>query len=289
MKKRRRRKKKKGKTESRKRILYNPGCFILVFFFLFCPFFSQSQEVERVFNNRETAYYGAFYRLNLIWIKVGEVAFFCDSVKYQSHPAWHFKAVGKTLKFYDMFYSVRDTFESFLTYKDFNPLSFERVLNQGNVHSHHQYNFFPEIGIIKTWCLRDDVNIIKGSIPYIPDSYDMLTSAYYFRSYNFDHMGKGQKIFFNMIVDNKNERSYFKYLGKEITETDSGKKFMCHKICVCMMKGDFFPEGESMKVWFTADKNKLPLRVETKILVGSVRAVLMDVRNTKYPLNSEIK
>ena len=256
---------------------------------MLCPFLSRSQEVERAFNNGETAYYGAFYRLNLIWLKVGEVTFLCDSVKYQSHPAWHFEAVGKTLKFYDTFYSVRDTFESYLTYKDFSPLSFRRIVNQGNVHSLNQYKFFPVTGKIQTQVHKSDGIIIKDHIPYIPGSYDMLSSAYFFRSYDFQYMKKGQKIFFKMIVDNKNESLDFIYLGKEVAETDSGRKFMCHKICVWMMKGDFFPKGEYMKVWFTADKNRLPIRVETKIIVGSVHAVLLDVKNTSYPLTSEIK
>ena len=254
-----------------------------------CPFFSKSQEVELAFNNGETAYYGAFYRLNFIWLKVGEVTFSCDSVKYQSHPAWHFKAVGNTLKFYDLFYAVRDTFESYLNFKNFSPLSFRRIVNQGNVHSLHQYEFPSGTGKIRTRVHRSGENLIKDSIPYISGSYDLLSSAYLFSSYNFDNMKKGQKIFFNMIVDNKNERLYFRYLGKEVEETDSGRKFLCHKICVWMMKGDFFPEGEYLKVWFTADKNRLPLRVETKILVGSVHAVLLNVDNPRYPLTSEIK
>jgi len=254
-----------------------------------CPFFSRSQEVELAFNNGETAYYGAFYRFNFIWLKVGEVTFSCDSVKYRNHPAWYFKAVGNTLNFYDMFYSVRDTFESYITCKDLNPLYFKRIVNQGKIYSFHQYEFPSGIGKIKTLIKRNGGTLIKDSINYIQGSYDLLSSAYVFSSYNLDNMEKGQKIFFNMIVDNKNERLYFRYLGKEVEETDSGRKFLCHKICVRMMKGDFFPEGEYMKVWFTADKNRLPLRVETKILVGSVHAVLLNVENPRYPLTSEIK
>ena len=256
---------------------------------MLCPFFSRSQESECAFNNGEIAKYGAFYRLNLIWLKVGEVTFFCDSVKYQSNPVWHFEAVGKTLKFYDLVYTVRDTFESYLTYKNFSPLSFKRAINQGSVHSFHQYNFSPVTGKIRTIVHRSGENFIKDSIPYIKGSYDMLSSAYFFRSYDFQNMKKGQKIFFNMIVDNKNEKLYFQYLGKEEAESDDGRKFMCHKISVWLIKGDFFPEGEYMKVWFTADKNRLPLRVETKIIVGSVHAVLLDVKNTRYPLTSKIK
>jgi len=184
---------------------------------------------------------------------------------------------------------VRDTFESYLTCKDFIPLSFKRVINQGSVHSFHQYKFFPDAGKIQTRVSKNSKIIIKDCASYLPGSYDMLSSAYFFRSYDFEHMKKGQKIFFNMIVDSNNERLYFKYLGKEVSETDNSRKFMCHKICVWMTKGDFFSKEENINIWFTADKNRLPLRVDTKILAGSVHAVLLDVKNTRYLLTSEIK
>jgi len=254
-----------------------------------CSFSSISQEVERSFNKGQIAYYSAYYKINFIWLKVGDVTFLCDSVKYRSYPAWHFKAIGNTLNFYDMFYAVRDTFESYITYKNFNPLYFKRIINQGKVHSFHQYEFLFGTGEIKTVINRNGGTLIKDRINYIPGSYDLLSSAYVFSSYHFDGMKEGQKIYFNIIIDNNNERLYFIYLGKEIVKTDSGRKFMCHKICVSMMKGDFFTDDSYTKVWFTADKNRLPLRVETKIIVGSVHALLGDVKNTRYPLTSEIK
>jgi len=44
-----------------------------------------------------------------------------------------------------------------------------------------------------------------------------------------------------------------------------------------------------MKIWFTDDKNHLPVQVETEVLVGSVRALLLEPKAMKYPLTSQIK
>jgi hypothetical protein len=44
-----------------------------------------------------------------------------------------------------------------------------------------------------------------------------------------------------------------------------------------------------MKIWFTDDQNHLPVQVETKIQVGSVKALLLEAKSLKYPLSSLIK
>ena len=90
-----------------------------------------------------------------------------------------------------------------------------------------------------------------------------------------------------MLVDRKIDDLYVRYLGIENVKTRNGKEFRCHKVSVYLLQGDFFPEGEYMKVWFTDDQNHLPVQVETEILVGSVKALLLDTKSLKYPLTSE--
>jgi hypothetical protein len=43
---------------------------------------------------------------------------------------------------------------------------------------------------------------------------------------------------------------------------------------VLLLEGDFFPRGEYLKVWIDEGPNHLPVMVETKILVGSVKAII---------------
>lgn len=41
-----------------------------------------------------------------------------------------------------------------------------------------------------------------------------------------------------------------------------------------LVEGDVFKGGENMKVWVSNDEYRLPLLVEAKILIGSVKAML---------------
>jgi hypothetical protein len=91
-----------------------------------------------------------------------------------------------------------------------------------------------------------------------------------------------------MLVDKQVDDLYFRYLGTEIVKTRNGKKYRCQKVSVYLLQGDFFPEGEYMKIWFTDDRNHVPVQVETEILIGSVKALLLETKSLKYPLTSLI-
>ncbi len=54
------------------------------------------------------------------------------------------------------------------------------------------------------------------------------------------------------------------------------------------MKGSLFEGGEKMTVYVSDDQNKVPLRIESPLLVGSVKVDLMTYQNLRFPLTSLI-
>lgn len=254
------------------------------------PVLSGRAQTDRYpFKAGENALYGAYFNWHFIWINAGDVLFRSDTIRYKGQNAWHLKAVGKTFKAYDMLYTVRDTFESVLSYPGFDPLWFRRAVNHGKDHSLHQYTFLQKEGKILSYVKRGKEKAFSGQLSWSKGVYDLLSSAYYFRGYEFEKMTPGQKVNFRMVIDNTAEELYFRYLGTEKVKTRAGREFLCHKVSVWLLEGDFFPKGEHMKVWFTTDQNRLPVMVETKILVGTVKAILLNEQKLKYPLTSEIK
>lgn len=256
---------------------------------LFFSGHASGQNTSYPFKSGEYGRYGAYYNWNFIWIQSGEVEFRADTMEYRNQKAWHLKAVGKTFKAYDLLYSVRDTFEVFCQYDTFNPIYSRRVLNQGNNNSVHQYSFDYATGKIATSIQQDHQPLYTANLPVQENTFDLLATAYNFRKFDFNKLFVGQKVPYRMLIDRKIEDLYFRYLGKENVNTRNGKEYRCQKVSVFLLQGDFFPEGEYMKIWFTDDQNHLPVQVETKIKLGSVKALLLEAKSTKYPLSSLIK
>lgn len=260
------------------------GLFGLIF-----PAPVSGQSPDYPFKNNEYALYGAYYNWHFVWIQSGDVVFTADTIPYQQQKSWHLKAVGKTFKAYDLLHTVRDTFETFCNYKTFQPIYSRRVMNHAKDHSVHQYWFDYTSGKITTKIKQGKKAVYQANLPAQENTFDLLATAYNFRKFDFNKLFIGQKVPYRMLIDRKVDDLYFRYLGKEIVKTRNGKEYRCHKVSVYLLQGDFFPEGEYMKVWFTDDKNHLPVQVETEILVGTVKALLLETKSLKYPLTSQIK
>lgn len=275
----------------RNRIIQGASRIFVAFFFLFFLSFESlfAQQSAHVFLPGEKLTYGAYYNWHFIWVNAGEVVFRTDTIRTKAEKEWDFYAVGKTYKAYDFFYSARDTFQSHVAFDGFKADYFYRCINHSKKSSVHQYHFDSGTGKIYSFIHRVDKDPFRDTLDWKPNTLDLLSTVYSFRDYPFESLLQGQQVNFRMLVDNKVEDLYFRYLGKEELKTRNGRKFLCHKVMIRLLGGDFFPDGKYMKVWFTHDKNHIPVRVETEILVGSVNAILTDLEHVKYPLTSEIK
>jgi hypothetical protein len=248
-----------------------------------------SQSFDYPFQNSEYARYGAYYNWHFIWIQSGYVEFYAEIMQYNQQKVWHLEALGKTSKAYDFLYSVRDTFETFCNYGTFKPIYSRRVINHAKNNSVHQYWFNYSSGTFSTSIKQGKNTVSQASMPLPDNTFDLLATAYNFRKLDFNKLFIGEKVRYRMLVGQQIDDLFFRYQGKENVETRNGKEFRCHKVSVYLLKGDFFPEGEYMKIWFTDDKNHLPIQVETEILAGSVKALLLEAQKMEYPLTSQLK
>ena len=78
---------------------------------------------------------------------------------------------------------------------------------------------------------------------------------------------------------------YIRYIGKETIKTKYGK-FNAIKFKPLLIKGTIFEGGEKMTVWVSDDMNKIPVRIESPISVGSIKVDMMNRRNLRHPLTS---
>ena len=61
--------------------------------------------------------------------------------------------------------------------------------------------------------------------------------------------------------------------------------FNCLKFRPMVEKGRVFKEEEDMTLWVSDDQNKVPIRLKTDLLVGSIEMDLVEYKNLVQPLN----
>ena len=116
---------------------------------------------------------------------------------------------------------------------------------------------------------------------------DVVSAVYYARNIDFDKYNVNDKIPFDMFLDDEVYHLYIRYLGKEKLKTRYGK-FNAIKFKPLLVKGTIFEGGEKMNAWVSDDPNHLLLRVESPIVVGSIKVDMMGYKNLRHPLTSLI-
>lgn len=227
----------------------------------------------------EKLVYNGYYNWGFIWVKAGKVEFSSgNSKKYPG--AHHLKAVGYSLPSWDWVFTIRDTLESHFNPATFMPYEFSRKAHEGTYHKTFDYKFNYKDGVVNGDINRIGRYIKKDTVKLLPDTYDMLSVAWKARELDFDKFQVNELIPIKILIDSKIHDLHIRYLGVEKIKIE-GTKQECYVFSPLLLEGEVFKGGENMKIWVSKDEYRLPMMVEAKILVGSVKGVL-DPAASKY-------
>jgi hypothetical protein len=231
------------------------------------------------FKSGERLTFHVYYNMGFIWINAGNTVFTVRSTIYNGRDAYYIAGDGRTSKSYEWFYKVRDLYESYVDQETLLPLRFIRNVNEGSLSYKHDATFNQSAGQI-------DGDGKKYEMPSCTQ--DVLSAVYFARNIDYNKYAPGDRIPFNMFLDDKVYPLYIKYLGKEKVKTKKGT-FNAIKIVPLLIEGTMFNGGEGMAVWVSDDKNHIPLRVNSPIVVGSIKADLMEYENLRHPFDAIIR
>jgi hypothetical protein len=219
-----------------------------------------------------------FYSAMGAYIGAGDAVFTTTLERFNGKTVYHAVGVGKTYSFFDNFFKVRDRYESYIDTGSLLPLKFIRDIDEGGYKKYNNVSFNQE---------ANSAVSTNGVFKISDCMQDVVSAVYYARNINFDKYKPGDKIPFDMFLDDEVYHLYIRYIGKEKIKTRYGK-FRAIKFKPLLIKGTIFEGGEKMNAWVSDDPNHLLLRVESPITVGSVKVDMMGYRNLRYPLTSLI-
>ncbi len=78
-----------------------------------------------------------------------------------------------------------------------------------------------------------------------------------------------------------------KFLGYENLKTKFGT-INCLKFRPYIESGRVFGDSESLTLWVSNDKNKIPVKIEAGLRIGSIEADLEEFRGLKHPFNIKL-
>ena len=124
----------------------------------------------------------------------------------------------------------------------------------------------------------DSAKSEKATISIPENTQDLISSFYYARTLDFSQAKEGDIFQISGYLDDAVIPLNLKFIGREVIDSKKGK-FNCIKLRPMLQEGRIFKDKEDMTIWISDDKNKIPVRVQTDVLVGSIKMDLVDFSN----------
>lgn len=236
---------------------------------------------NKAFKTGEELTYHIEYNWGPFWAEAGKVTFSVYEKEWLGKTYYNFKGVGNTYPKYDWFFKVNDRYESFVDTSTLKPVRFIRDVSEGSNYYYEENIFFSSKNKVFTYLKKSSKEPKRDTVSITDCTFDVLSLIYYSRNINFDNYKKNDSIPVKIFLDNEVHHIYIRYLGKETFNNPYLGKFKCIKFSAYLIEGTIFRAGEHMNVYVTDDMNKIPLYIESKILVGNIKVYLKEFKNLR--------
>jgi hypothetical protein len=200
------------------------------------------------------------------------------SKKINGRKTFHIIGKGRSAGALNWFFKVEDRYETYIDEEAILPWKFIRHVREGGYELDRDIRFNQYMNTAKVTQNGDKNYNVE------PNTQDLLSAFYYARTLDMQDAEIGQEFIINTFFDREIYPFKFKFLGHEIVKTDLGS-FNCLKFRPMVEKGRVFKEEEDMTLWVSDDANKVPIRVKSDLLVGSIEMDLVEHKNLVRPLN----
>ena len=196
-------------------------------------------------------------------------------IKYNGHPAYHIVVEGKTAGSFDVFYKVRNRYESYVDQKTLLPYYYAENRHEGSWKHSDKVSFDHE---------TNKITANKGTYPSTGKVFDFVSAYYFARTIDVSKMHVGDKFELKYFLDDGINSLGITYVGKERVTCSMGT-FNCLKFNPTIIPGRIFKKNSKLYLWITDDNNRIPVKAQVEVIVGSVTMDLTGAKGLKFPLN----
>lgn len=210
------------------------------------------------------------YKVHYGIIDAGEAVLEIKSSPYtfENREAYYAVGTGRSLGAFDIFFKVRDKYETYIDKKGVFPWYFKRRVDEGGYKISQDYTFDQGVGEVFTQ--KEETHKVPMGVQ------DMVSAFYFARTFDFSDIQKGDVFEIPTFVDDELFNLRIKFQGRETIKIRDGK-FKAMKFVPVVQEGRIWKDENDLNVWISDDDNKIPLLAQTKILFGSIKMEL-----TKY-------
>jgi hypothetical protein len=186
---------------------------------------------------------------------------------------YHITVTGNSAGLFNLFYKVRDRFETFVDTEGMMPLKFIRRTREGG------YKRDDDVTFDHVSKIAQSRRATKEIPAYVQD---IVSAFYYVRTWDFDTAEVDDAYLLDFFLDDSLYHSEIIFEGREWVDTEFGEIY-CLKFKPKVAVGEIFQEPYPMELWVSDDLNKIPVLMRSAVFIGSVKIELVEYKGLRYP------
>jgi hypothetical protein len=180
---------------------------------------------------------------------------------------------------FSFFYRVDDRYETMLDKKGIFPWRFTQRIREGK----YKHDFSAEFDQLNNIAIANNK---QYTIPqYV---YDAVSAMYYVRTMDFTRSRPGDRFQLQNFYKDTTYLLTVKFLGNQRIEVEAGT-FDCVLVEPLMKEGGLFKSEGRIIIWMTNDERKIPVKVSTEVVVGSIDAELREYSGINGPIRAKVE
>jgi hypothetical protein len=195
--------------------------------------------------------------------------------KFDGRPAYHIIAEGKTAGTFDIFYKVRNRYETYVDRTSLLPYFYAENRHESKYRHADKVTFNHDSNTIAA---------AKGVFPYKGKVFDFVSAYYFARCIDVSKIHIGEKFELQYFLEDGIHTLGITYVGKEKVACSMGT-FNCLKFNPTIIPGHIFRKDSKLYLWITDDNNRIPVKAHVEVVVGSITMDLTAASGLKFPLN----
>jgi hypothetical protein len=191
-----------------------------------------------------------------------------------NHPCYRVTVDVRSTGAFSFLYKVHDHYESSMDVAGLFPWKFEQHIQEGG----YRRDFSAVFDQYRLKAVTPDK---EYEIPlYI---HDVVSALYFVRTLDFKGEHPGERTHLQNFYKDQTYPLDVKYLGTQTVDVDAGT-FDCIIIEPLVREGGLFKSEGRIVVWLSDDERKVPVKMSTKVLIGSIDAELKEYSGLLGPI-----
>jgi len=204
------------------------------------------------------------YEIYYAFVTGGRLTLSTEEVTENNEQLMHLVAKGNTVGLIDKIYHIMEDYEA---WSDPTTLLPKRALK--NVRESAEYKRYIN------YYFDHDNHTVKsthsGDHKILNECYDIVAACFKIRTMDLSNLKAGEQIRLNTFFGEENWPLILKYICTEDVKISKYGKIKCYKFVPMVEEAGVFTDKEALKMWISADGNKIPIRAQCSLMLGSAK------------------